>query len=224
MKPLLSGLLAAVLCLLPATLRAEFRTWTNAEGKNVEAELTKVEGDAVTFRLRSGTMTTFALVKLSQADRDYIAQNPPAAAKPAPGPTPPTGVAAVDANRKAKWLSRMAKAQDEAKATGLPILVLFTGTSWCPYCIKLEGEVFSKKEFTTFANQNLVLLKLDFGPGGSTSNKEQKKLQEEFAVHGFPRYFLTDAAGTKLAQGGYHGGINPAAFASWVKGAAAKTK
>jgi len=215
----------------PGTLRAEFRIWTNTEGVNVDAELAKIDGDNVTFRLRSGALTTFAKSKLSEADREFLARNPtitPAApatpaAKPVAAGTPPTP-AAVDANRKAKWQSKMAKAQEEAKTTGLPILVLFTGTSWCSYCIKLEAEVFSKKEFTAFANKSLVLLKLEYGPGGSPPNKEGKKLQEEFGVKGFPTYFLLDAAGSKLAQGGYHGGINPDAFATWVKGATAKGK
>jgi len=165
------------LCLLvslficPAALRAEYRNWTNAEGKNVEAELVKVDGDNVTFRLRSGSTTVYAQSKLSEADRDYIAKNPPSAASSqaaTAGKTPSATTApTVDANRKAKWQTKMAKAQEEAKKTGLPILVLFTGTSWCPYCIKLEAAVFSKKEFSTFADKNLVLLKLEFGPGGS---------------------------------------------------------
>lgn len=223
--------LLACLSLGPIPLHAEFRNWTNADGKNVDAELVKVDGDNVTFRLRNGSTTTYPQTKLSEADRDYIAKNPPAApSAPAgkPGtadkPQPDSTVPAVDANRKAKWLTKMSKAQEEAKKTGLPMLVLFTGTSWCPYCIKLEAAVFAKKEFTTFANQNLVLLKLEFGPGGSTANKDQKKLQDEYGVKGFPTYFLTDAAGTKLARGGYNDGITPEAFAAWVTAATAKPK
>lgn len=206
----------------PATLHAEYRNWTNAEGKNVDAELVKVDGDNVTFRLRNGSTTVYAQAKLSEADRTYIAKNPPATATGQAAGAKPSGAAAapsVDANRKAKWLTKMAKAQEEATKTGLPILVLFTGTSWCPYCVKLEAAVFSKKEFSTFADKNLVLLKLEFGPGGSTNDKAQKKLQSDFGVKGFPTYFLTDAADAKLAQGGYHDGITPETFAAWVSSA-----
>lgn len=221
--------LFAVVSMCPSALRAEFRNWTNTEGKIVDAELVKVDGDNVTFRLRNGNMTTYSQAKLSDTDREFIKNNPPSASAAKPGtadekPAPGAASPAVDAKRKAKWLTKMSKAREEAKATGLPILVLFTGTSWCPYCIKLEAEVFGKKEFSAFANQNLVLLKLDYGPGGSTSNKEQRELQSDFGVRGFPTYFLTDAEGAKLGQGGYHGGINPETFAAWVKGAAAKTK
>ena len=214
--------LSASLMLSPAALRAEYRNWTNAEGKTIDAELTKVNGDNVTFRLRSGSSTVYPLAKLAEADRDYIAKNPPTAAGTAASGKP-TGEAAtpvVEADRKAKWQTKMSKAQEEAKKTGLPILVLFTGTSWCPYCIKLEAAVFSQKDFSTFANKSLVLLKLEFGPGGSTNNKEDKKLQGEFGVKGFPTYFLTDAAGAKLAQGGYNDGITPESFAAWVTSSA----
>jgi thioredoxin-related protein len=110
----------------------------------------------------------------------------------------------------------MDKAKEDAAETGLPILVLFTGTSWCPYCIKLEDAVFSEKEFETFANQHLVLLKLDFGPGGSAESRKDEELKKEFKVTGFPSYFLTDASGAPLAKNGYHDGINPAKFAEWV--------
>ena len=211
--------LLVLLAISPCAVRAEFRNWTNAEGKSLDAELTKVEGDSVSLRMRNGTVTSYSQAKLSEADRAYITANPPGAeaAKPAVVPAPA-------ANRKTRWLKKMNKAQEEAKATGLPILLLFTGTSWCPYCVKLENEVFSKKEFSEFANKNLVLLKLDFGPGGSTDNKDQKKLQADFGVRGFPTYFLTDAAGAKLAQGGYHGGINPGAFAEWATAATPKNK
>jgi thiol-disulfide isomerase/thioredoxin len=205
-------------------LHAEFRNWTNTEGKIVDAELTKVDGDNVTFRLRNGTTTSYSQAKLSAADREYITKNPPTAQAAIPGTTSQPAPGTVDANRKAKWLTKMPKAKEESKATGLPILVLFTGTSWCPYCVKLDAAVFASKEFSSFANKNLVLLKLDFGPGGSTSNKDHKQLQQEFGARGFPTYYLTNADGTKLAQGGYHGGINPETFASWVKSATAKTQ
>lgn len=112
----------------------------------------------------------------------------------------------------------MDKAKEEAKETGLPILVLFTGTTWCPYCIKLEKGVFAEKEF---ANQNLVLMILDFPAGGGGSRKDEE-LQKEFGVKGFPTYFLVNAAGDKLGKGGYNNGISPKSFAEWVKNSAPK--
>lgn len=222
MKTSLFSLLSVLLVLM-SSLHAEFRVWSSVDGKTVDAELVKVEGDNITFRLRSGVTTTFAESKLSEADRSYIKKNPPAVVAAKPTATKPAesrpalgSTAAPTKDRKAKWHTKLSKAQDEAKETGLPILVLFTGSTWCGYCVKLEGEVFAEKDFKKFADEHLILLKLDFGPGGSTSSKEHSTLKTQYGVRGFPTYFLTDAAGTKLAQGGYNNGINPAKFADWV--------
>lgn len=200
---------------LVAPLHAEYRTWTNTEGVKIEAELVKSENGKVTMRMRDGKLSTFPVSKLSSEDQDFIKNA--GAATPNNASAKPT----VDANRKAKWLTKMDKAKEEAKETGLPILVLFTGTTWCPYCIKLEKEVFAEKEFKDFANENLVLMMLDFPAGGKGGRKEEE-LQKEFGVTGFPRYFLVNAAGEKLASGGYHNGITPKSFAEWVKKSAPK--
>jgi len=207
------SLLLCGLLLMNLPLRAEFRTWSNPSGTTLDAELVKADGGNVTLRLRNGNLTTFPQTKLSEADREFIKNNPAQAAPSSQ--TAPTPI--VKADRKAKWLTKMDKAREESKETGLPILVLFTGTSWCSYCIKLEDAVFSQKAFKTFANENLVLLLLDFGPGGATKSKDDKKLQEEFGVSGFPTYFLTDASGAKLAKGGYNDKINPESFADWAR-------
>jgi thiol:disulfide interchange protein len=199
---------------LVTPLHAEYRTWTNTAGVKIEAELVKAEGGNVTMRLRNGSLTTFPQAKLSEADIAFIKSAPSSTSTPPAKP-------AVDPGRRAKWLTKMDKAKEEAKETGLPILVLFTGTSWCPYCVKLEKQVFDEKEFKEFANQNLVLLILDFPAGGGGSRKDED-LQKEFGVTGFPTYFLINAAGDKLARGGYNNGINPKVFADWVKKSAPK--
>lgn len=202
--------------ILSTPLHAEFRSWANSEGVSIDAEFVKTEGDQVTLRLRNGKLTTFPLSKLSDGDQSFIKESKPATAQPETKP-------AVAADRKAKWLTKMEKAQEQATETGLPILVLFTGTTWCSYCIKLEKEVFSKPEFKTFADQNLVLLILDYGPGGEPSSKKDEKLAKDYGVTGYPTYFLIDATGKQLAKGGFHDGITPAKFSAWAKAAAPKT-
>ena len=48
---------------------------------------------------------------------------------------------------KFRWGKSQKSAQQQSEETGLPIVLLFTGASWCGYCVKLEKEVLSKKEF-----------------------------------------------------------------------------
>jgi thioredoxin-related protein len=190
------------------SLHAEYRIWTNLTGATIDADLVKADSENVTLKLRNGKLSTFPQVKLSEADRAFIKSLPP--------PSTDSPQVTATADRKAKWLTKLEKAQEESKLTGLPILMLFTGTSWCPYCVKLEDAVFSQKAFKNFANEKLVLLLLDFGPGGTAKSKDHETLQSEYGVTGFPTYFLIDASGKKLAKGGYNDKINPEVFAEWV--------
>ncbi|MBJ7396992.1 MAG: thioredoxin family protein, partial [Akkermansiaceae bacterium] len=160
------------------------------------------------LKLRNGKLSTFPQVKLSEIDRAFIKSLPP--------PSTDIPQASATSDRKAKWLTKLEKAQEESKLTGLPVLILFTGTSWCSYCVKLEDAVFSQKTFKKYANEKLVLLLLDFGPGGTAKSKDHETLQSEYGVTGFPTYFLIDASGKKLAKGGYNDKINPEVFAEWV--------
>ncbi len=69
------------------------------------------------------------------------------------------------------------------------VLLDFTGSDWCGWCIKLQKETFSKPEFQKFAAESLVLVELDF-PRGKEQSEELKKqnqeLAEKFGIQGFP--------------------------------------
>ncbi len=68
------------------------------------------------------------------------------------------------------WFTDYVKAQQEAKKKKLPLLCLMTNSHSCYFCIKLEKGVFSKPEFTAFANKELVLFKLDYAPCFTNKN------------------------------------------------------
>ena len=81
----------------------ELRTFTNAQGRAVQAKLVGVEGPNVTLELATGQKYTFAIASLSAADQQYIksAAVPAAAAAPAkytfkPGPNDKLEPAAVN--------------------------------------------------------------------------------------------------------------------------------
>ena len=60
------------------------------------------------------------------------------------------------------WLTDLPKAQAEAKTENKLVLIDFTGSDWCPWCIKLDKETLSQPEFADYAAKNLVLVKVDF--------------------------------------------------------------
>ena len=107
------------------------------------------------------------------------------------------------------WLMDMAQAQQQAAKTNRPILANFTGSDWCIWCIKLESEVFSQKEFQKFAENNLVLLKVDFPQKRQQPQalkKQNKQLAEKYNIEGFPTILLLDKDGKVLATTGYQKG------------------
>ena len=110
---------------------------------------------------------------------------------------------------KANWLTNMEEAQKIAAEKDVPILINFTGTDWCSWCHKLRDEVFSTEEFINYANDNLVLLELDF-PKKIKQSKEVKehnnKYLKMFGVRGFPTIIVVDSQLNILTQLGYQPG------------------
>ncbi|SHJ43170.1 Putative esterase [Rubritalea squalenifaciens DSM 18772] len=58
-------------CLAFSTSGVEGRTWTNSEGKTIEADYISHSGDSVTLKLK-GKEIQYPLEKLSQGDRDWL--------------------------------------------------------------------------------------------------------------------------------------------------------
>lgn len=108
------------------------------------------------------------------------------------------------------WITDFEAAKKQAKEEGKPILINFTGTDWCGWCIKLEKEVFTKKEFQDFAKDHLILLEIDFPRKKEQTDElkaQNKKLDKEFKVEGYPTVFLLDAEGKKISEDiGYKAG------------------
>jgi protein disulfide-isomerase len=107
------------------------------------------------------------------------------------------------------WTTDFAGAQKTAAEKNLPILVDFSGSDWCGWCIKLDKEVFSQKEFKEFAQGNVVLFLADFPRGKSQSaelKKQNKGLMEKYGVQGFPTVLLLNAKGDVIGETGYQPG------------------
>ena len=104
------------------------------------------------------------------------------------------------------WLTDFEAAKKKAAAENKPIFALFTGSDWCPPCMKWEKDTFSKPEFQNYAKTNLVLLLLDF-PNKKKLPKAQQKhndaLLEKFKIEGYPTALILDAKGKKLGELGY---------------------
>jgi thioredoxin-related protein len=107
------------------------------------------------------------------------------------------------------WIEDFSAAQLKAKSTGRPMLVNFSGSDWCGWCMKLSDEVFSKPAFKNYAKESLILVLLDFPHNKQQSaalKKQNGELAQKFGIDGFPTVIVLDPNGKTLFQTGYRPG------------------
>lgn len=122
--------------------------------------------------------------------------------------------AKAEAAKQEIWTDNFEAAKAQAKTEGKDILIDFTGSDWCGWCIKLKKEVFSTPEFESAAPKKFVLMEADFPRNKSKLSAETQaqnnKLQQQFGIQGFPTIYLLDCEGRPYAKTGYQqGGPTP---------------
>jgi protein disulfide-isomerase len=117
------------------------------------------------------------------------------------------------------WQTDFAAAKAQAKAEQKPMLLDFTGSDWCGWCIKLDREVFSKEAFKEYAAESLILVELDF-PRGKEQSAELKAqneaLAEKYGIRGFPTIVILSPEGKLIEKTGYKRG-GPDAYVAHIK-------
>src|SRR5580658_6729250 len=106
--------------------------------------------------------------------------------------------------------ARLAAALDEAKKENKLVLLDFTGSDWCGWCMKLEEESLGKPEFINYAAKYLVTLVVDFPMHHELAGdlkSANKALKSKFGVGGFPTLVaLSPDRKVVWKQTGYVGG------------------
>lgn len=108
------------------------------------------------------------------------------------------------------WSSDYEAAKKQALESKKDLLMDFTGSDWCGWCIKLNDEVFKHDAFKSGVKDAFVLVEIDFPQDKSKlteeTRKQNKELGEKYAVQGYPTILLCDAAGRPYAATGYQKG------------------
>ena len=112
-------------------------------------------------------------------------------------------------------LTDLPKAEALAKSQNKIVLMDFTGSDWCPWCIKFDKEVLNTPEFQDYAAKNVVLVELDY-PNKTVQSDDLKKanaaLRDQYKIEGFPTLVALDKDGKEIGrQVGYAEG-GPKAF------------
>lgn len=110
-----------------------------------------------------------------------------------------TGLAiAQDSEYKAGnegWLVDIDEAFAQSQEENKPIMANFTGSDWCGWCKRLTASVFVKDEFKDWADENVVLLELDFPRRKQIPaeyRQQNMNLQKAFKITGYPTIWVFD--------------------------------
>ncbi len=95
------------------------------------------------------------------------------------------------------WQTDINKASEISKKSKKPMLLFFTGSDWCGWCIRLQKEVLKTPEFAKWAKENVVLVELDFPrrtPQQPEIQKQNMELQQALGVRGYPTVWFVNAS------------------------------
>ena len=109
--------------------------------------------------------------------------------------------------RGGEWHTDFDAAKQLAKKEGKDLLMEFTRSEGCGWCLKLEKEVLSQTAFKEEMTKNYVLVMLDYPRDSSQLSPEvkeqQKELQKYYHIRRFPSFVFADASGRPYARESY---------------------
>ena len=93
------------------------------------------------------------------------------------------------------WHTDLNKAVNISFSEKKPIMLFFTGSDWCGWCIRLKKEVFNYPEFESWSKENVVLVELDFPRRKSIDPKilnQNREIARIFGVSGYPTVWFVN--------------------------------
>lgn len=119
-----------------------------------------------------------------------------------------------------RWYTNFEQAQAAAQKENKDLLINFSGSDWCIFCIKLEKEVFSQDSFAKEAEKYFVFMLVDFPGDPSSQPAEIRKQNEQLAERYhfrklFPTLYLARPDGTPYAMAEYQG-IGPKEYLDYL--------
>lgn len=108
------------------------------------------------------------------------------------------------------WMTDFEKAKKKAMSENKTLLIDFSGSDWCSWCIKLDEEVFQKDAWKAYAKEHLVQVLIDFPREKSEQSealqKQNNQLAKQYTVRGFPTVLLLNQEGSMIEKTGYQRG------------------
>lgn len=156
------------------------------------------------------------------------APNPAPKPAPAAAPSPAAPAPKTEAPKGEHWIADFDQAIEVAKKNGKDLLVDFTGSDWCPWCVRLHKEVFEFDSFLEAAEKSYVLVSLDYPRSEEAIKKvpnpaRNAELAQKYRIDSYPTVLLVTASGDAYAKTGYREG-GPDKYVESVKSLAENGK
>ncbi len=158
-----------------------------------------------------------AMLAFTACSRDVAAPEKP---QPAQAQSP-AAAATLSKSVPAGWMEDFSAAKAKAAAEGKFLLVAFSGSDWCHWCVKMEEETYSKPDFVKEASKRFVLVMID-NPRDSSilsplARTQNRKLTSQFGIRGFPTTLVAYPDGTEVKRfSGYRKG-GPSAMINFLE-------
>jgi len=111
------------------------------------------------------------------------------------------------------WITDYRAALALAQAEHRNVFLFFTGSDWCGWCKRLDGEILSTDAFKSYAGKKLILVKLDFPRHTAQSEvvrNQNRALAEQYQISGYPTVVVLNPEGKPAKTLGYQeGGPGP---------------
>jgi len=147
------------------------------------------------------TFIALSLLSLGLAGGLRAQTSAPAAAAETPA-TPATEAV----SESSSWLTNYEQALRIAADQKHCVLIDFTGSDWCGWCVRLHQEILETKTFQDYARTSLVLLEIDLPRQKKLTPellRQNQSLAEKYKVDGFPTVVLLAPDGREIGRTGY---------------------
>lgn len=108
----------------------------------------------------------------------------------------------------AEWMTDLDAACAKAKAEGKAVLVDFTGSDWCGWCVRLRSSILDTPAFQNYAKDKFVLMEVDVPKNvariGAELHARNRQIAARYNVTSYPTMLVLNPEGEVL--GGFIGG------------------
>lgn len=161
-----------------------------------------------------------------EAPENPPSSNPPAQTAPASSDVkPPHAEVSKEGTSESapggvRWHTNFEEALAAAQKENKDLLINFSGSDWCIFCIRLEKDVFEQEVFAKEAEKYFVFMLVDFPNDASKQTDELRKQNQELARRYrfrnlFPTLYLAKPDGTPYAMAEYQP-LGPAEYLDYL--------